>query len=221
MTINSVDSPRYKAILFDLDGTLLDSVPIIIEASQIVFDKMGLDFDEGEIRKLIGIPLKEQSRIIAGQRALEFVDTYREVYRSLPDSPLFPEAINTLKCLKENGYRLALVTSKIKKSVIRTIEKQQIADYFECIVTADDVAKPKPHPEPVLKALQLMEIQPDQVLFVGDSIFDIKCGHAAGVAVAAVTWGSGTAEELAAKEPDMQFDNWQDFTQTLCRFYTQ
>lgn len=221
MITNSVDSPRYKAILFDLDGTLLDSVPIIIEASRISYEKMGLPFDETAVRKLIGIPLKEQSRIIAGSNALAFLDTYREVYRSLPDSNLFPEAENTLRCLKENGYRLGVVTSKIRKSAMRTIENLQIADYFECIVTADDVARPKPHPEPVLKALQLMEIQPDQALFVGDSIFDIKCGHAAGVAVAAVTWGSGTVDELMAGSPEMQFDNLQDFNQTLCRFYTQ
>lgn len=212
-----VNIPGFRAIMFDLDGTLLDSVTDIVEGCRIVYDLMGLHFDEREVRKLIGIPLKEQSRIIAGSRALEFVDTYRDVYRSLPDSGLFPEAVKTLECLIAHGYRLAVVTSKLRKSAMRTLEEHSIANFFECIITADDVSRPKPNPEPVLKALEDMGLKASEALFVGDSIHDIRCGQAAGVAVVAVEWGAGSAEDLALECPEWQISSWSDFTQGLCK----
>lgn len=209
--------PGFRAIMFDLDGTLLDSIADIVEGCRIVYDLMGLHFDEREVRKLIGIPLKDQSRMIAGSRALEFIDTYRDVYRSLPESGLFPEAVKTLECLAAHGYRLAVVTSKLRKSAMRTLEGQSIAKFFECVITADDVSKPKPNPEPVLKALEEMGLTAQEALFVGDSIHDIRCSQAAGVAVAAVEWGAGSAEDLALECPEQQYSNWTEFTQELCK----
>lgn len=216
MSQHPVIIPGLRAVLFDLDGTLLDSVADIVEGCRIVYGRMGIHFDEREVRKLIGIPLKEQSRMIAGSRALEFIDTYRDVYRSQSASKLFPETVGALECLLSHGYRLAVVTSKLRKSAMRTIEEQSISNYFECVVTADDVSKPKPSPEPVLKALQEMGLKTQEVLFVGDSIHDIRCGHAAGVAVAAVEWGAGSAEDLALECPEWQVSSWPEFTRELC-----
>lgn len=220
MSEHPIILPVFRAIMFDLDGTLLDSVAVIIEGCRIVYSRMGITFDESAVRKLIGIPLKEQSRMIAGSRALEYIDIYRDVYRSLPDPELFPEAVETLECLIEQGYRLAVVTSKVRKSVMRTLDGQSIAKYFECVVSSDDVSRPKPNPEPVLKALEEMELNAENALFVGDSVYDIHCGHAAGVAVAAVNWGSGSTEDLALECPEWQFDRWLDFVQLLYEGYS-
>ena len=207
------------AVLFDLDGTLLDSVSTIIIAARIVYEKMNIPFVEKDVRRLIGIPLKDQARMIAGNRASEFIDLYRDVYRSLPDTGLFDGTIETLECLRNSNYRLSVVTSKVRKSAMRTLDATGLTRLFECIITADDVSRPKPNSEPVLKALKLMDISADQALFVGDSIHDIKCAHSADVKITAVSWGAMSAEDLSQAKADWVFDKWQDFRSFLCEKY--
>lgn len=199
--------------MFDLDGTLVDSVPVILRAFREVHEQMGLPFDEPAVRKLVGIPLERQAERFAGERAQEFIRRYVPLYAAYQtqDMRLFPGTVETLDQLRRRGYRLGLVTSKSSREVDRVLGRTGIGARFEVVVTADDVVNHKPHPEPILKALELLKLRPEEVLYVGDSLFDIEAARKAGVEVAAVSWGARTKDELLAACPDRVFDTWQEF----------
>ncbi len=190
---------KLAGILFDLDGTLADSVRVIIESNREAFEKMGLDFDEHYVRAQIGIPLETQAEMFAGERSDEFVEVYRDIYRRNggEESPLFPGAADALRRLKDSGFRLALVTSKVRYITLNILRSAGIAPLFETLVTADDVARHKPDPEPILKALQRMRLSPEQAVYVGDALFDVEASSAAGVKMVGVSWGAASREALA------------------------
>ncbi|MGC8861623.1 MAG: HAD family hydrolase [Armatimonadota bacterium] len=208
---------KYKAILFDLDGTLVDSVPVIMRAFREVHEQMGLPFDEPSVRKLVGIPLREQAVLFAGERAEEFLDRYVPLYVAYQtaDMRLFPGTVELLDELKQDGYRLGLVTSKSTRGAERVLLSTGVRNYFEVVVTADDVANHKPHPEPLLRALKLLGVGSREALFVGDSLFDVQAAREAGVDMAAVSWGALDKEELWPECPGRVFDTWQEFLDWL------
>jgi len=204
---------NYKAILFDLDGTLVDSVPIILRAFREVHEQMGLSFDEAAVRKLVGIPLQDQAVMFAGDRADEFTNRYVPLYLGYQTAGmrLFPGTIEMLDELKRRGYRLGLVTSKSTRGAGRALDQTGIADRFDVIVTADDTRNRKPHPDPILKGLEALNVRPDEALYVGDSLFDVDAAQRAEVDMAAVSWGARSKEDLLLECPDRVFDSWPDF----------
>lgn len=203
----------YKAILFDLDGTLLNSVPVIIKTATEVFQAMGIDRDGDDLRNTIGIPLQVQAKMFAGERAVEFIELYREFYRKRmgQDTHLFPGTLEMLETLKAREFYTALVTSKTARSAIGAIETTGMTGMFNVIVTADDVQHPKPNPEPLLKALIALDLNPGDAIYVGDSMFDIDAAQRASVTMAAVSWGARSREDLLQQCPDRVFDTWPDF----------
>jgi len=207
----------YKAILFDLDGTLLDSVQIILEAAGEVCDAMGLDFDEADFRKSIGIPLRVQALRWAGSRAEEFRDRYRAIYRELQEerAVLFPGTAEMLAEIKARGSLTGVVTSKSTRSTLRALEHTGILAFFDTIVTADDVVHHKPHPDPILKALESLGLRSDEALYIGDSMFDVEAAQAAGVEVVGVSWGARSREDLLLQCPNGVFDTWAGFLSWL------
>jgi len=203
----------YRAILFDLDGTLVDSVPIILRAFREVHEQMGLPFDEPAIRKLVGIPLQDQAVIFAGDRAREFTDRYVPLYLGYQTAGmrLFPGTVEMLDELKRRGYLTGIVTSKSTAGAGRALGQTGIRDRFDVVVTADDVTNRKPHPDPILKALKALGVKPDEALYVGDSLFDVDAAHRANVDIAAVSWGARSKEDLLLQCPDRVFDTWREF----------
>ncbi len=200
-----------KALLFDLDGTILDSVPVILDATREVCDQMGLEFDADFVRSNIGIPLEPQGVLMAGERGPEFVERYRalyENYRGL-DTRLFPGADEGLLKLMDEGLRLGLVTSKSLLETSRIIEESGIARHFEVVVTADHVANHKPHPEPILKALETLGVTADEAVYVGDATFDVEAAAQAGVAMLGVSWGAGLRRDLESGSAKV-VDSWQE-----------
>lgn len=109
-----------------------------------------------------------------------------------------------------------MVTSKGRPGTMRTLKVTGIADLFDVVITAYDVTEPKPAPQPVLKALQVLQVKPEAAVMVGDSYFDLLSGRAAGVRVVAVTWGMATREELSKYQPDLIIDTWEDLKKYLC-----
>jgi pyrophosphatase PpaX len=188
-----------KAVLFDLDGTLLNSVPVIMASFREVCEQMGLAFDEEFVRSHIGIPLEPQGDMFAGKRGDEFVERYRENYAKYHgvDTQLFPGAADALQSLVDGGFRLGLVTSKSLESAGRIIETAGISRHFDIVITADHVQNHKPHPEPIAKAISLMGLDANQAIYVGDARFDVMASNGAGVPMIGVSWGAGTADELA------------------------
>lgn len=208
---------RYKAILFDLDGTLLDSVPIILKTASDVCRAMGLPYKENILRDMIGIPLKVQAPVCAGERAEEWITLYRQVYQKYQDQTplLFPGTLDMLDALDAQGYITGLVTSKAANGTCRILEQMNLAHRFSAIVTADDVANAKPHPEPILKALEMLCVTPSEAIYIGDSLYDVEAAQKAGVTMLGVTWGAKSRSELESVCPDGVFDNWQEFLNWL------
>ncbi|HOV80832.1 MAG TPA: HAD-IA family hydrolase [Bacillota bacterium] len=208
---------RTKAVLFDLDGTLADSLPLIIRTYRKVFDEMNLPWGNGDVIKMIGLPLKTICRRFAGEKQDLFEDLYQLYYHRDHDLyiRLFPGTAAMLDELKKLGIRLGIVTSKGRPGTLRTVDFTGIGRYMDVIVTAHDVSKHKPHPEPLQKALNLLGTGPEESVYVGDSIYDIITGRNAGTRTIGVTWGLGGGDELKSLRPDGLVGNWSELKEYL------
>jgi pyrophosphatase PpaX len=205
----------YRGVLFDLDGTLLDSIELIIDSFRHTF---GAHFDppplEAGYRASLGMPLREFFASVATEAVScqVLMDTYLAYNLEHHDAMVrsYGGATDTLDALTRRGARLAIVTSKMNPHAWRGLEVTGLARYFEVLVGADDVERGKPDPEPVLRALQVLGLTPAETLFVGDSPHDVVAGHRAGVATAAVLWGPFARAELEAVRPTYWLETLPD-----------
>lgn len=200
---------KYKYILFDLDGTLIDTNQMIIDSFKHTYKThLNKDIEEKEILQYFGEPLITTLRRYSPENAEELYDTYIHYNESIHDNSV-SLCCNIQECLaqlKEMGCVLAVVTSKRYKMAHRGLELLDILKYFSVVVTVDDTVEHKPHPAPVLKALEKLGAAPEDAIMIGDSIFDIQCAHNAGVKAIQVSWGA-SLEHLQQETPDYLVDN--------------
>ena len=206
---------RYRTLLFDLDGTLIDSVGLIVESYHHTMSVHGLDPRPDEFwTRSIGIPLREQLAPFATRTATvdALVATYRAYNLAHHDRRVaaFPGVAEAVHRVRASGCRLGLVTSKNREGSLRGLRVAGLVDAFELIVSADDVTRPKPHPEPVLRALDGLGATAGESVYVGDSLHDMESGRAAGVATAAVVWGAFPRAALAPARPDHWIESAAD-----------
>lgn len=203
---------KTSAVLFDLDGTLVDTLPLIIDSYEQVFKSMGLPWSDGDILHWIGRPIVYIASFFANGREDEFLERYYSHYNLelARRISLFPGTLEILRYLKEKGLSLGIVTSKGSEGTKRTIDLTALPDFMDVIITAGDVSKHKPFPEPVLKALDILQIPSREAIFIGDSHFDIQAGQKAGAVTLGVTWGVASKEELSAFQPDGMLETWDD-----------
>lgn len=208
---------KTEAVLFDLDGTLIDSLPLIIKIYRKVFEELKIPWGDDDIIKMIGLPLKDIGRHYTGEQAGHFEELYRFYYHREHDryTSLFPGTLSLLDLLKEKEIRLGIVTSKGKTGAWKSINYTGLKPYMDIVVTAHDVIKPKPDPEPLLKALNHFGIEAARSIFVGDSSYDILTGKNTGSRTLGVTWGLGSQEELAQLRPDGLLLQWDDLLDYL------
>ena len=201
-------------VLFDLDGTLADSLPFIKKTYRRVFDLLGLPWADGEVMRWIGRPIKDIAGHFAGGKEKEFLDLYKYYYDLEHDRyvRLFPGTLEMLDFLKQRGLRQGVVTSKGREGTKRTVELTGLNLYLDALVTAQDVERHKPFPDPVQKGLALLNTSPQTAVYVGDSYFDLQAGRRAGTVTLGVTRGMATREELLACEPDGLLESWADLT---------
>jgi pyrophosphatase PpaX len=183
---------RYPTVLFDLDGTLIDSGEIILSsfrhATQTVLEREIPD--EVLAAAVGGSNIYEQMRAFDEERAEELVRVYREHNEPLHDDLVAFEGIErALERLKSEGRQLGIVTAKRRRTVDLAFAILPLERYFDAVVTAEQTQHHKPHPEPVLTALERLGSAPAEAAFVGDSPFDMGAGKAAGVFTVAVSWG--------------------------------
>lgn len=206
-----------RAILFDVDGTLIDTVDLIVKALDYTYRKhLGISLPRAEIRRLIGLPLKVQMRYlddrVAGNAPHELMEAdevaYYKAHRD--EERVIPEAVEAVRTAFRKGYAVALVTSKNREELSLSWAKLRLDDAVHTVVTSDDTERHKPAPDPVLKALERLGVQPDEAIYIGDTVFDLSCGRAAGVQVAAVAWGAHLPEDLHAAQPDYYFETPTD-----------
>lgn len=187
---------KYKTYLFDVDGTLLDTTELIYQTFLHTCKKYSnYEIAREEVYKHIGIPLTTQLEMYIGKReTAEFKEILiqhaayqKQIYRKTLRA--FDGVIEGLGELKKQGIKMGIVSSRTRESLDRYLKYVEIFDHFQCISTPEVTANHKPHPEPVLWALEQMKADKESTLFVGDAVFDIQSGNSAGVDTAFVTWG--------------------------------
>ena len=199
----------WKGVLFDLDGTLADTIELILRSFRHTMrTHLGASPSDERFLATIGIPLPTQLRAFArdAAEAERMRVTYVTYQRGIHDDLVkpFPGAALVLAQLRETGSRLAVVTSKHSGVARRTLECCGLWESVDAVVCADEVARAKPDPEPVHRALELLDLtnEAHDVVFVGDSPFDLRAGRAAGTRQAAALWGPFSRAALAIEKPD-------------------
>ena len=195
-----------RIVLFDLDGTLIDSIDLIVDSYLHVFTTHRLPpLTRAQIVEGIGTPLWTVFGEFTSDRATidAWIATYRAYNLAHHDTRVvaFPGVVDMVRAIASAGRRLGLVTSKNHAGALRGLELIGLRSAFEVVVGADDVTHPKPHPEPVLRALELLGGVPGEAVYIGDSHHDLACGNAAGAATIGVTWGPLPRERLLAERP--------------------
>jgi pyrophosphatase PpaX len=195
------------AILFDLDGTLIDSIELILSSARHTFEGWagGTPTDEEWVRG-IGTPLVQQLRSYAASddEVAFLLDRYRRYQAEHHDrlTRCYDDVPEVLGALAAQGHKLAIVTSKASAIAHQSLRFVGIDDYFPVVVGYDETTRHKPDPEPVRVALSRLGVSAEQSVFVGDSPHDVHAGKAAGVVTIAALWGPFDRETLAEARPN-------------------
>jgi pyrophosphatase PpaX len=201
---------RFPVVLFDLDGTVIDSGAIILASMKHATETvLGAAPPDEELLAAVGGPgLEAQMRALSPDRADELVRVYREHNEPLHDELTACDGMDdVLVRLREEGRRLGLVTAKRRASVELAFAAVPLGHLFDVVVGGDETERHKPDPEPLLLGLERLGAQPDEAVYVGDSPFDVRAARSGGLHAVAVTWGGihGRAA-LEAEEPDAIVD---------------
>jgi phosphoglycolate phosphatase len=210
---------NFKAIFFDFDGTIADTVNGILATMTATFKELNLpvppqDAMKSTIGMLLGDALQQLGNLDDSQRVLA-VKTYQRLFREveLPNTRIFPGVSQTLQTLKSRGVKMAIVTSRGIESLRLILTQNNILEYFDELVTRDNGFKPKPAPDMVNYLLQKMNLAPSDVLVVGDTTFDIDMGTAAGCKTCAVTYGNHSADRLATSKCDWMVGRFEEIAE--------
>ncbi|GMR11864.1 MAG: pyrophosphatase PpaX [Gemmatimonadota bacterium] len=201
-------SEPWRAVLFDLDGTLADTTDLILTCYRHTMERhRGSPLPDDLWLSTMGQPLRVQMQAFASspEEHAGMVETYVRHQEAIHDRMVrpFPGVVELLSDLERAGVPLAVVTSKGRRMATRTLECCGLVDFFRHIVVGDEVIHGKPHPEPVNRALEALGVEPGpDVLFVGDSSWDVLSGKAAGVGTAAALWGPIDRAILEEAGPD-------------------
>jgi pyrophosphatase PpaX len=198
---------RFPVVLFDLDGTLIDSGPIILASMQhAVRQVLDREIAYEELAATVGGQgLVSQMRDLDPDRVDELVEVYREHNDPLHDTlEAFEGMIDVLPRLRAEGRRLGIVTAKRHRTVALALDRfPWLGEQFEVVVAYEDTDRHKPEPDPVLAAVERLGAEPSRTAYVGDSPFDIQAAKAAGAFAVGVAWGGIHSDErLLAEEPD-------------------
>jgi len=200
-----VPATRPPAVLFDLDGTLIDSIELILNSARHAFDGRENVPSEAEWLAGVGTPLATMFRKYTSNEAEveALIARYREYQLPNHDRLVrpYPGVVETVRELHGAGHPLGIVTSKTEVLAKRGIDLVGIARFFDVVVGVDSTTKHKPDPAPVLAALRSLDRRPDEAFFVGDSVHDMLAGKAAGVVTIAALWGPFGRADVAPGGP--------------------
>jgi HAD superfamily hydrolase (TIGR01509 family) len=203
----------YKLVIFDFDGTIVDSLPGIIDRIRSIAQEYHLPAALlQEWIEMVGIPLRFQLEKIFPEQDNSFRDQVKERYLAVYDAnlldttPLFPDALQTLNTLRSAGVKMAIVSTKRSIQIKRVIEHLNLRDYFDLIVGAQEVQNCKPDPEGTLICLEKLSVKEKESVVVGDSTYDIEMAQNAGVDAIGVSTGYHTPAVLSRCNPTFIVD---------------
>ncbi|UTR15989.1 pyrophosphatase PpaX [Salipaludibacillus sp. LMS25] len=204
---------RIDTVLFDLDGTLINTIDLIIASFLHTMDRYYPgQYTRDDVISFIGPPLSETFTKLDHSKLDEMTTTYRTFNHAQHDALVkkYEGVSETLVALRNEGYKMAIVTTKRRDTAIRGLELMELDQFFDVIISLDEVEKYKPDPEPLLKALRALKATPDQAIMVGDSEHDILGGKNTGTKTAGVAWSVKGSDHLASFEPDIMLNNMTD-----------
>ena len=210
---------RFSTVLFDLDGTVVDSGAIILASMRhATREVLGREYSDEELLRTVGGPgLEAQMQTIDPERADELVDVYRAHNLPLHDGLEACAGMeDVLVRLHGEGRRLGVVTAKRRDTAELAFATVPLGHLFDVIVGGDETERHKPDPEPLLLAAERLGVDPAETAYVGDSPFDIRAAKAAGMFAVAVTWGRiHDRSRLEAEEPDAIVDTAEELLAVL------
>lgn len=202
-----VHASRFELLVFDWDGTLLDSIATIVGCTQATLAELGLPAaDEAVLRSAIGLGIDEMIESFAPGCSQEMYRSIIDVYRRLwfggfANEPLLFEGVPELLTeLRDRGHELAIATAKSRKGLAADLERTGLGRFFWASRTADEAAS-KPSPQMLFELLDEFGVKAGAALMIGDAVHDLQMAHNAGVAVLGVTSGTTNRETLLANEP--------------------
>jgi pyrophosphatase PpaX len=217
-----MDAQRHYTVLFDLDGTLIDSIGLLLASVKHTFEgREDRAPTEEEWINGIGTPLAEQLRpfVESDEDAEELVSRYRGFQRAHHDrmTTAYDGVLDTLEQLDSWGHPMGVVTSKSNEMMERSLRHTGIDVYMKTMIGCDSCALHKPDPYPVRMALRELGYDPHEAVFVGDSPHDIASGNAAGVTTIAALWGPFTRNQLAPYRPTLYLEDITELPKAIER----
>jgi len=210
-------------IIFDLDGTILDTYQLIRQNFVEVFDKFlpNHQYTEEELESYFGPSLIESFMKVVNDKqvAEKLISEYRK-FSALNHSKylrLFPNVVEVLQKIKEKNYKIAILSNKLHNTIIQGLELTGIKDYFDFIVGLDDINNPKPHPEGIEKIIS--HFNDDRCIFIGDTVIDIETARRANVKSVGCTWALTKRETFITVQSDYIADEFLDIIKILEEHY--
>ena len=203
-------SPRWTTAVFDLDGTLADTIHLIVESYQHAFRTvLGEEEDPVVIRSWIGRPLISAFRDHSPEHADALYDAYLRWNADNTERLIrgYDGVREVLGDLRAAGVRVGVATSKRRESAKQAMDLLGLAEHVEALVAMEDTERHKPDPTPILLCLEHLGVGSNDAVYVGDAVVDVLAGKAAGVDTLAVTWGAGTTEALHGVRPTITVDD--------------
>jgi len=212
---------KLDTLLFDLDGTLVDSNELILETFRLTFLKYmpNHPFGRAELLEMMGPPLYETFQIVSKDTKIidQMIETYRKIYVEIEFDYIkpYPHMIEMLRYFKTNGFNIGIVTTKFQVSAIPSIKEFGIDKYIDVLIGLDDVKFHKPHPEPVYKALE--RFKDPHAMMIGDNSTDLLAGRNAGILTCGVDW-SLKKEALLDTNPDFWIRDFKELIEVVQKY---
>ncbi len=204
---------KITTLLFDLDGTLINTNELIIASFMHTLEKFYPgNYKREHVIPFMGPTLTESFSTVDANRVDELITEYRRFNVEMHDEFVeeYETVYETIETLHDQGYKIGIVTTKARNVVEMGLSFSRLKQFFDVVITIDDVQNAKPHPEPIQLALKKLDATPEETIMVGDNYHDIEGGKNAGTKTAGVVWSLKGKEFLESYHPDYMLEKMSD-----------